>query len=302
MKPPKRIDALQLGGTLFVPAVHKHLEAVARAERCPGLRSMVIDTEDGIAPGDLPRAMARLEALLGEPLSDGPLRFVRPRNPEGLQRLLAVEGIEKIDGFVLPKFGLHNAEAYLAPLREHSHAIMPSIEGNELFDAAALAALRDRLLPWCERIPAIRFGAEDLFAQLGLRRDCAVSLYDMAAPSQVIGSLLNTFRPHGFDIAAPLYRCYRERQGFMAEVRRDLSEGFVGKTLIHPDQIALFESAYHVDADDYAEAKTLLERADAVTGHNGAMAERVTQHPWAEALLVRAERYGITEPTGDGVS
>ena len=287
----RKIDALALGGTLFVPAVHKELEAVASGAKYPRLRSIVVDTEDGIAEAQLDTALERVEALLRNMVPGGPLRFLRPRNPEVLERLLRCEGIEKIDGFVLPKFGLENAERYLNAVGEHT--FMPSIEGRELFDDAALAALRELLLPHSDRIVAIRFGAEDMLRQLGMRRECSRTLYDLCAPSRVIGGVLAAFKPWGFDVAAPVYPCYRDTEGFEAELRRDLTEGLVGKTLIHPDQIESVERIYRVAPEELEAAEALLKSEMAVFGSKGRMAETATQSGWAEIIMQRAEYFGM---------
>jgi len=289
MKQP--IDAVALGGTLFVPAVHRHLEAVAKGEKFPTLRSVVFDTEDGITEGELEagvEAIARLLETIGEA---GPLRFIRPRDPETLARLLTLPGIEKIDGFVLPKFGLDNAAAYLDLLDEQ--LFMPSVEGAELFDVAKLIRLRDILLPYSKRIIVVRFGAEDMMRQLGLRRECGTMLYDLCAPAQVIANLLASFKPCGFDISAPVYRCYNDAEGFEAEVRRDLAEGLIGKTIIHPDQIAPIERLYRVNEAEFNEAQAVLYSEKAVFSQSGVMAEVPTQRAWAQQLYARGRRYGV---------
>jgi citrate lyase beta subunit len=291
----KTIDAWQLGGTLFVPASHKHLERILKGEKFPALRSVVVDFEDGLSPREHEAALQRagkwIEALQPSSL----LRFIRPRDTDQLTTLLQMPGIEKVDGFVLPKFGLENAEAYLSLLCKEAFAFMPSIEGKELFDEGSLAALRTMLSDLQQRIPAVRFGAEDMFRQLGLRRECEQSLYEMAAPSKVIGTLLGVFRPYGFEIAAPVFRCYRDHAAFMADAARDLREGLVSKTIIHPDQIALIESVYRVDPQEYEEAVRLADSQEAVFTQAGSMAETLTQSPWAHRLLRRHALYGLRE-------
>jgi len=286
----KKIEAAALGGTLFVPATHKHLEAIASGEKFPRLRSAVFDTEDGISEAELDDALRQIEALLPRLQPGGPLRFVRPRNPQVLSRLFKMRGIEGVDGFVLPKFGPENARSYLEQIG--THRFMPSIEGKALFDAAGLAQLRDLLLPYQEQIILIRFGAEDLLRQLGLRREPDRSLYDLCGPSQAIGNVITAFKPYGFDIAAPVYRFFKDVEGFESELRRDLAEGLISKTIIHPDQIEPVERCYRVSEAQYQEAQRLLREAAAVYAEAGAMAERTTQTPWARNLAVRAVLYG----------
>ena len=105
--------------------------------------------------------------------------------------------------------------------------------------------------------------------------------------------MLSVFKPHGFDISAPVYRCYKDKEGFESEVLRDLREGLLSKTIIHPDQIEPIERLYRVSAQEYESAKALITSNSAVFSSGGAMAERSTQRPWAETILERAEIYGV---------
>lgn len=294
----RSVSPWQLGGTLFVPAVHKHLEPIAAGGKFPRLRSLVIDTEDGLSIPELDAALHRIETLLPSLEPSPLLRFIRPRNADVLETLLTMRGIEAIDGFVLPKFGLENGPAYLNLLKETPFVFMPSIEGSELFDPLQLIWLRDRLLPYRNRIPLIRFGAEDMLRQLGLRRDCARSLFDMAAPAYAIGSLLSTFKPYGFEISGAVFRCYHDQEGFRTDILRDLSEGLVSKTIIHPDQIDLVEMCYGVISRELEEANALLNTRSAVFSLNGAMAETPTQSQWASSIVIRAKLFGVIESKG----
>lgn len=287
----RRIDAVELGGTLFVPATHKHLHAIACGEKLPALRAAVFDTEDGIREEELEAGIDRIAAMLPGLGDNGPFRFIRPRTPDVLARFVRLDGIEKVDGFVLPKFGLDNAGAYLDIIGEH--LFMPAVEGEELFDVTKLRQLRDILLPFREQIIVMRFGAEDMLRQLGLRRDCSRMLYDMCAPSQVVANMLNTFKPHGFEVSASVFRCYDDHAGFEAEVKRDLAEGLVGKTIIHPNQIEPIERLYRVSERELKEAEMLLASDKAVFAQDGAMAECTTQRNWAEHIRGRAHCYGI---------
>jgi len=288
------IHPLELGGTLFVPASHKHLEAILSGGKYPDLRSVVIDFEDGLTDADRPRALRGLEQTFSA-LEERPLlRFIRPQDHRMLESLLAKKGIARIDGFILPKFGLDNAEKYLSLLRSKAdHFFMPSIEGEELFDTCRLQQLRETLLPYKDRIICVRFGAEDMLRQLGLRRVPGKSLYDMLAPAQVIANILTTFKPHGFDISAPVFPDFSDKAGFKEEIRRELENGFVSKTIIHPGQIAPMNELYNVTEDELREARVLLSQKDGIINLNGRMGETKTQSPWAEQILNRAVYFDV---------
>ena len=292
------IHALELGGTLFVPASHKSLAAILSGEKYPALRSVVIDFEDGLSSADRPEALAKLDEILAKLQETRLLRFIRPQNPQMLKALLAQRHIEKIDGFILSKFGLDNANDYLSIIQNiefkiNNFKVMPSIEGEELFDTQKLRQLRDILQPYQERIICIRFGAEDMLRQLGLRRT-ATSLYDMLAPSQVIANLISTFKPSGFDISAPVYPDFSSVEGFEREVQRELENGLISKTIIHPSQIEPMNELYKVSQRELEEAQAILTEEDGVLNLNGKMGEAKTQSISAYFVSLRNMIYGIS--------
>lgn len=292
MKTVKSIDPLALGGTLFVPASHKNLFAVAMGTKFPALKSMVIDFEDGLATEAIEEGFEQLTTVL-ESLKPAPLlRFIRPRNPDMLKRLLTLPNIYKIDGLILPKFSLTNAPHYLELCQHIPLQIMPSIEGNELFNVTQLQELKHLLSPLKEKIILIRFGAEDMLRQLNMRRECTTSLFDISATSLVMANLITTFKPDGFEIAAPVFRCFNDDDAFTLDVARDLKEGFISKTIIHPKQIELLNKAYKVSQQEFQDAQKLLESTQSVFNLNETMAEPITMQPWASRILKRATIYG----------
>jgi len=291
----KEIHALELGGTLFVPASHKNLEAVLSGEKYPDLRSVVIDFEDGLASADRQQALDKLPTLLEDLKETELLRFIRPKNKEMLKELLQWKSMNKIDGFILPKFGLDNAEAYLSlfslPSSPFSWHFMPSIEGKELFDIQQLQKLREILLPYQGRIICIRFGAQDMLRQLGLRQEG--SIYDMLVPVQVIANLITTFKPYGFDISAPVYPNFSNEGGFQNEINYELQNGLISKTIIHPNHIQALNELYKVSEEELKTALKILEKEDGVLNLEGTMGERKTQNNWAKSIIRSSITYEL---------
>jgi len=290
------IHVLELGGTLFVPASHKNLEKILSGEKYPELRSIVIDFEDGLASADRTQALTHLPLLLKSLQKTKLLRFIRPQNEKMLKKLLQYENIEKIDGFILPKFNLDNAETYLkvfqnATFKTKNFKFMPSIEGKELFDPLKLQKLREILLPYQKEIVCIRFGAQDMLRQLDLKQKG--SLYSMLVPSQVIANVISTFKPYDFEISAPVYPDFSDIDGFTQEIQYELQNGLTSKTIIHPSQIAPLNALYQVSRTEEQEAKIILEKEDGVVNLEGKMGERKTQKPWAEQILKRVKSFGI---------
>ena len=289
----KNIDYTELGATLFVPAVHKNLDSIVSGNKYPNLKSVLIDTEDGITEKELPQAMQNIKELLQNAKKNSCLVFIRPRNIDVLRELLTCQNIDGVDGFIIPKFSLLNADEYLSLLKETQHSFMPSIEGEELFCQSKLFELREVLTEHIERVILVRFGLEDMLRQLKMRRKCDESIFDMSATSHVIGNFIATFKSAGFAVSGGVYPCYKESDGFKKDVQRDLKEGLFSKTIIHPSQIDLANESYRVTQKDFDEALEISSNESACFAQDGKMAEVVTMNPWAEEIIKRAEVYGV---------
>ena len=291
----KKINYTELGGTLFVPSTHKSIEDIVCKGKYPELRSVLIDTEDGIEESDLPLGLINIEKLLKNKIDDSLFLFIRPRNTETLKKILKLKGVEKVDGFILPKFSLENAREYLDILDSSNFYIMPSIEGKELFEQSKLIELRDVLMGYMEKIILVRFGLEDMLKELGMRRSCEDSIFDFSSSSFVLGSFIAVFKSSGFAISGGVYPCFNDKDGFARDVKRDIKEGLFSKTIIHPNHIKSINKLYRVTQDEYNEAKEIYSSKTAVFNQNSKMAERFSMLNHSNFILKRAEIYGVSE-------
>ena len=291
-----RLSHIELGATLFIPASFRSLNAIVNEQKYPELKSLVIDFEDGLCSDDIQSATKNVEAVLQNIRSVTPLLFIRARSVEQLKTILAFEGITHIRGFILAKFSLSNATAYLKLLEDTNYLIMPSIEGSELFEQSKLLTLRDILLTNKKKVLLVRFGLEDMLRQLNIWRGCAESIFDFASTSYVLGGFISIFKSSGFAISGGVYPCFKDDEGFKKDVQRDLKEGLFSKTVIHPSQIALAHKHYGVTQEELDKAKEIIKRhSEAVFSHNGTMAEVSTMLPFAKEILSRKELYGVKE-------
>jgi citrate lyase beta subunit len=289
----RAINYVQLGGTLFVPASHKNLQPILLKEKYPQLRSVVIDFEDGLDPSEMEKSYENVRSILKLCNEKSPLVFIRPKDHEHLKEILKMEDIDNIDGFVLPKFSLTNKEKYFDVLEKKDFYIMPSIEGNELFEYDKLKELKNFLLTHKEKILLVRFGLEDMLRQLNLKRGCEDSIFDLAVGNVVLGNFIAVFKSSGFVISGGVYPCFKNYEGFKKDISRDLKEGLFSKTIIHPDQIELVDEMYKVEKQEYNESLQLLESQNVVFNQNNKMAEKHTMSGFAEFIKNRAEVYGI---------
>lgn len=288
--------AKSLGASLYVPANHKDLAEIANGYLIPQARSLIFCTEDAIADRELSYSLFNLSVVLANMRVDVAAdRFVRVRNTEVLERVLAMPGADKLTGFVLPKITRHNFDNYYRLLRHTEHVLMPTLETAEAFDDQEMQGLRTVLeAPGVRhRILALRIGGNDLLALLGLRRPRGMTLYRTPL-GPVISRLVTTFRPYGFMLTAPVFE-YLDLPALLdQEVIEDLAHGMIGKTAIHPTQIAPIEQHFKVSPQDLAVARAILDQsAPAVFRMNDAMCEVATHRAWAERTVEQSRLFGF---------
>jgi len=296
------LSAMQLGASLYVPATRPDLAAIASGVKFPELRSVIFCTEDAVHERDLNQALNHLVALLPELNSSAMARFIRPRNPTILWRLLQMNGIEGIDGFVLPKFGPHTLGDWLRVWDDSKgHYLMPILETAEAFDHRKMEVMRDRLEDYGlqDRILCLRIGGNDLLNLLGIRRSRGATVYDTPLRG-TIADLVRTFHPAGYHLSAPVFDYLDTPEALAREVEADLQHGLVGKTAIHPAQIPVIEALYQVARDDYETATAVLAPdTAAVFRLRDSFCEPATHWRWARSVLERAQVFGVRVVSGE---
>jgi citrate lyase beta subunit len=290
-----------MGASLYVPANHKNLLEVANGERVPHARSLIFCTEDSVADRELSWALFNLSVVLANMKPDiAAERFVRVRNPDVMARVLAMPGVDKLSGFVIPKATRHNFDAYFRQVRDTDHMLMPTLETAEVFSDSEMQQFRTTLeAPGVRnRILALRIGGNDLLALLGLRRPRGMTIYRTPL-GPVIARLVTTFRPYGFALTAPVFEHLDVPELLDQEVAEDIAYGMVGKTAIHPTQIAPIEQHYKVKPHDLAVAQAILdESSPAVFRMHDSMCEVATHRAWAERTVEQSLLFGAHHDVG----
>jgi len=293
------MSAINLGATLYVPALHPNVVEIARGA-CPDLRSMVICLEDAIHDNDVETAKTRFVEVLRllEAERASVRLYVRPRDIAMLAWMLRLRGIERVDGFVLPKVSAQSLPQWLGVLIDETHGLMPTVEGEDAFDREALGRMRDQLIPFGDRVHAVRIGGNDILSVLGVRRSRLRTAYE-GPLGPVIRDVAGAFLPHGIAVAAPVFEHYGSPELLRREVEQDIEHGLLTKTAIHPGQVAVIHECYRPSAAEMREARTILSPdAAAVFGTAGSMCEPATHRRWAGFVIERAQVYGI-EPEFD---
>lgn len=293
----RNLSPIELGGSLYIPAIHKNVNEVCNADKYPQLRSCIIDTEDAIGEDELAFALENIAKML-ETYKPARLRlFIRPRNPQVLKQLLKIKHIQMIDGFSLPKFSTEVMREYaqILTLCEHQFYIMPVLESLDLFSKEKLEEVRGFLLTCKLPVLTLRLGGEDMMQFLGLKRRCEDNIYTLIAPSRVIADVLTCFKPYGFNVTATVFNCIHQDALYKENVKEDLRQGLLGKTIIHPNQIEAINEAYKVSPQEFEMATNMLkEETGAIIVHEGQMGEKFAHTAWAKVILERQSFFGFT--------
>lgn len=290
----------KLGASIYVPATRDDISLVANEQKVK-TKSVIFCTEDSVNESDVPDALINIEKmLLKMNKSEKMLRFIRVRNEQILNKVLQMNHIEKIDGFVFPKITANNFNRYMAQFDKtdqtfNDFSIMPTLETKETFCNQEMQKLCDLLSrPHIkDKILSLRIGGNDLLHILGIRRSRYRTIYE--SPLNVtISNLVTIFKSQGFNLTAPVCEFIHDTELLKRELPLDLEYGLFGKTAIHPDQIPIIESAFMPSEHDVEMAEAILEEsAPAVFKMHGTMCEVATHSNWAKEILARAKIYGI---------
>ncbi|MFD3224818.1 HpcH/HpaI aldolase/citrate lyase family protein [Rahnella aceris] len=300
----KRLSPYRLGATLYMPATRSDIAKSVLNNEIEGLRSIVICLEDAVSEADVPAAMNNLKQILTALRSakaegqgaEWPLVFIRPRHVEMGQYLTTSLDLSPVDGLVLPKFTLASLPQWWDIMKDTHLCMMPTLETEDVFDVMQMRELATTLVghPCHNRIIALRIGGNDLMNVMSLRRPRNLTLYD-SPMGYVIKMLVAVFGSRDFSLTSPVCEHIDDHNVMEQELALDMAHGLVGKTAIHPNQIAKIERALMVTPADHADALRILNSSQAVFKSQGAMCEPATHRRWASRVLEQAQVYGIAQ-------
>lgn len=295
----QNISPFALGATLYMPATRDDLVDAVLFNKIEGLRSLVICLEDAVAEKDVQQARRNLASIVSTmnqvgAVEGGPLVFIRPRDVGMAAELVDTLDLQLAAGFVLPKFNMENLAQWQAAIGHTHLRWMPTLETADVFDALAMRELAEALDTDAlrEKILALRIGGNDLMNVLGIRRSRTETLYE-GPLGYVFKMLVSTFASRGFALTAPVCEVIDTPGLLERELLQDVAHGLVGKTAIHPSQIAVIHRALSIETAEYQDALRILNSEQAVFKNNGAMCEPATHRRWAANMLTRARFYGV---------
>jgi citrate lyase subunit beta/citryl-CoA lyase len=248
---------------LFVPASRPELFDKAMRSAA---HAISFDLEDAVAPERKDEA----RRILADWLTDGMLSDYPAHGKKIIVRIngadtshfqadLAALANAPVDILNIPKIesptDVH-AVADALSTAGFAGGLLVNIETPRGLSAAAdIAAAHDM-------VHGLQLGLADLFEPLGIAR------YEPETLRHVMLDLRMAAGASGKYVLDGAYPNVADPEGFRAEARLSRSLGFLGKSCIHPSQIAVANEVYAYSAEEIARAQRIVEasRAHAGTG------------------------------------
>jgi citrate lyase subunit beta/citryl-CoA lyase len=275
---------------LYVPAANERALAKVASLACD---AVILDLEDAVAPAGKPAARERLAAWLKARPKSGPEIVVRinPLSCEWGPDDLAMAGPLEPDAILLPKVDtaraiLETGDALDEADVPHSVKLWAMIETPKaLLNIGAIAELgRDP----ASRLACLVAGSNDLAKDTGIR-----TTPDRRYLVPLLSDVVVAARAGGLAVLDGVVNDFRDAARLAAECAEAAAMGFDGKTLIHPDQIAVANAAFQPTVEALAEARAVVaafalpeNAGKGVIALDGRMLERLHLSE-AEALLAR---------------
>ena len=310
----KDILSHALGATLYMAATRETLmKDIMKTTSC----TVVICLEDSVPTSLLKKAENNLINFFGEvekkAMEDGdfsdslPLIFIRIRDKEQLQRIISKSRLIGLCGFVFPKFKPHEGKKYLEILRIYNRDndkrlfAMPILETPEVIyketRVEELLKLKHVFDSYKELILNIRIGGTDFSGLYGLRRSSDVTIYDLAVIGDCIGDIVNMFKREDYVVSAPVNEYFQDSsEVLIREIMLDKANGLLGKTAIHPKQLALINSLMVVSKEEYMDAEAIVNSSsDGVirSSYSNKMNEVKPHLKWAQEIMLLSKITGV---------
>ena len=241
--------------------------------------------------------------------------FIRVRRPEQIERLFVSlgESVEILTGFILPKFFIDNADGYIESIINVNEIskkpvyMMPIIESHELFDLRnrynLLYNIKEKIDTVRQYVLNVRVGGNDFCKYLGVRRHADQTIYDISSVNHLLGDIISCFSGD-YIVSGPVWEYFSGdtelwKSGMEREIRLDRLNGFVGKTVIHPNQISVANKSFKIAESDYRDAKSILSMSDntELLVEKSDAGERMNEYKthvlWAEKTIILADIYGV---------
>jgi len=309
-----------VGALLYSPANNKRIVNSIVSEKFGTHYSLALCLEDTIndnfveeAEAVMTESLIKIYETAGSKSFFIPKIFIRVRASSQIKKLMKNlgEAQKLITGFIIPKFIPDTADEYIDEIldinKEYNRTIymMPILESPTMIDIKTrydiLYGIKEKLKRIEPLVLNIRVGGNDLCKMFGFRRHSDESIHDIKPVSSIFSDIVTVF---GLDyvISGPVWEYFNGTNwdaGLENELVGDQLCGFIGKTVIHPNQIEIVHNAYKVNKKDFEDAISVLNwsknSASLVSGSQARerMNEYNTHCIWARKVKILAEVYGI---------
>lgn len=246
---------------LFVPGSRPELFAKALASAAD---SISIDLQDAVAESRKAEARAATAAFLGSPEAAASTKIIIVRvntaaHPQFAEDLRAVTQA-RLDLVNLPSVESPEEVAAAGRLiecheREHDVSADRPIGMLANIESAKGLRLAREIAAAHPRVAGIQIGYADLFEDAGIAR------YDTANVHQVLMALRMAAAEAGVFAYDGAYADIGNLEGFRAEAQLARRLGFLGKSCIHPKQIAIANEAFGPSEQELDEARRIVAAA-----------------------------------------
>lgn len=311
-----------VGALLYSPANNETIITSLVCNKFKTPFSLALCLEDTIRDDCVEEAELKLIESMGQLLEYKntkqfylPKIFIRVREPGQASRLFTLlkETTVLLTGFILPKFCPENADSYIEEMKTINQAssqpvyMMPILESPLMIDLRSryqlLYTLKEKLDAVSDFVLNIRVGGNDLSHAFGYRRQSSQIIQEIKPVYQILSDIMTVF---GIDyvVSGPVWEYYAGEgwdTGLCRELSHDRLNGFIGKTVIHPNQIPLVNAAFQVSKSDYKDAATILNwdttLSSMVSGStlSNRMNEYKTHYNWARKIIILSQIYGISD-------
>jgi citrate lyase subunit beta/citryl-CoA lyase len=244
---------------LYMPGANAR--ALEKAKTLPA-DALILDLEDAVAPDAKAQARAQVANAVnggGYGLREIVIRINSLDSPWGADDLKAAVGAGP-DAILIPKAASGDDIARASAAMRQAGAgdamqLWAMIETPiAILKAGEIAAAAGHA---GSRLAVLVMGLNDLVKETGASLDGGrtAALYWLSAA-------LTAARAHGLNILDGVYNNLRDMEGYAVECRHGRALGFDGKTLIHPDQVALANEVFSPPAADVEFARKIIGAFD----------------------------------------
>lgn len=319
----QQLHHYEIGALLYCPANQTTIVQSILEEKITAPYSLCLCLEDTISDDFVTEAehsLVQSLCSLYKAKQQGntcffPKIYIRVRHPQQIPSLYAQlgEAFALVDGFIAPKITPEALPPYIDALLwteaqgKKPCYLMPILESHSMIDlrqrGAFLYAVKEAIAPISEKIASLRVGGSDLCHCFHLRRSASTTIHEIPVISNLFSDIIAVFAMD-YLVSGAVWEYYSGEDwdgGLKREVFSDRSNGFTGKTVIHPKQIPIVNQGYQVSLTDYQDACLILDPSafsEKLVGGNATkerMNEVKTHSNWAERTVALATVYGIIE-------